>query len=220
MFGGDYTFKVKESKFKFTGEVYYKSLSNLIPYTVDNVKIRYYGENMAKGHVMGIDTKLFGEFVPGTDSWISFSLMKAQQNIGGAKVPLPTDQRYNVSLFFQDYMPGKERLKMTLVGHLSQGLPTSAPHTGYEKGFFRSPSYRRVDIGFSWELLGENYPIRNRSAFVGSFKNIWLGVDIFNLFDIKNTNSYYWITDIFSQQYAVPNFLTGRQLNLKIVADF
>lgn len=218
--GGDYVFKVKESKFKFTSEIYYKSLSDMIPYTIDNVKVRYAGENIAKGYIMGIDTKLFGEFVPGTDSWISFSLMKAQQDIRGAKVPLPTDQRYNFSIFFQDYMPGKERLKMTLIGHLSQGLPTSAPNTGYEKGYFRSASYRRVDIGFSWELLGEDYPIRRRSAFAGTFKNVWLGVDLFNMFDIKNTNSYYWVTDIFNQQYAVPNFLTGRQLNFKIVADF
>jgi len=218
--GGDYVFKVKESKFKFTGEIYYKNLSDIIPYTVDNVKIRYSGENIAKGYIMGIDTKLFGEFVPGTDSWISFSLMKAQQDIRGVKVPMPTDQRYNFSIFFQDYMPGKERLKMTLIGHLSQGLPTSAPNTGYEKGYFRSSSYRRVDIGFSWELLGEDYAIRRRSSFVGTFKNVWIGIDLFNMFDIKNTNSYYWVTDIFNQQYAVPNYLTGRQLNFKIIADF
>lgn len=218
--GGDYQFKALDRKFKFTSEIYYKSLSDIVPYTIDNVKIRYYGENMAKGYIMGIDTKLFGEFVPGTDSWISFSLMKAQQDINGQKVPMPTDQRYNISLFFQDKLPGSERLRMTLIGHLSQGLPTSAPNKGLESGYFRSSSYRRVDIGFSWELLGENYAIRNRSSFVGSFKNIWLGIDLFNLFDIKNTNSYYWVTDIFNQQYAVPNYLTGRQLNFKIIANF
>ena len=218
--GGDYVFKMNERKFKFTGEIYYKNLSDLIPYTVDNVKIRYSGENIGKGYVTGIDTKLFGEFVEGTDSWISFSLMKAQQKINGVSVPLPTDQRYNFSLFFQDKLPGSERLKMTLIGHFSQGLPTWAPHTGYENGYFRSSSYRRVDIGFSWELLGEAYAIRNRSSFAGSFKNVWIGIDLFNLFDIKNTNSYYWVTDIFNQQYAVPNYLTGRQLNLKVTANF
>ena len=220
--GGDYSFKALERKFKFTGEIYYKKLSDLVPYTVDNVKVRYSGVNSASGYVMGIDTKLFGEFVPGTDSWISFSLMKAQQDINGSKVPMPTDQRYNISLFFQDYLPGRERLKMTLIGHLSHGLPTSAPHSGFEneKAIFRMPSYKRVDMGFSWELLGEDYAIRKRNAFVGSFKNIWLGFDIFNLFDIKNTNSYYWVTDIFNQQYSVPNYLTGRQLNIKIIADF
>ncbi len=219
--GGDYQFRAMEDRrFKFTGELYYKKLSDLIPYTVDNVKIRYTGENSSSGYIMGIDTKLFGEFVPGTDSWISFSLMKAQQTINGVDVPMPTDQRYNISLFFQDYLPGRERLKMTLIGHLSQGLPTSPPNKGYDEFNFRAPAYRRVDFGFSWELLGENYAIRNRNSFVGSFKNVWLGFDIFNLFDIKNTNSYYWITDIFNQQYAVPNYLTGRQLNFRILADF
>jgi len=218
--GGDYRFIAIERKFKLTSEIYYKKLSDLIPYTVDNVKVRYSGENSASGYIMGFETKLFGEFVPGTDSWISFSIMKAQQDLNGSKVPLPTDQRYNVSLFFQDYLPGRERLKMSLMGHLSQGLPTSAPHLGYEKSVFRMPSYKRVDVGFSWELLGENYDIRKRSSFVGSFKNIWLGIDFFNLFDIKNTNSYYWVTDIFNQQYAVPNYLTGRQFNFKIIADF
>lgn len=218
--GGDYQFRAMGRPFKFTSEVYYKKLSDLVPYTVDNVKIRYSGENNASGKVMGLDTKLFGEFVEGTDSWVSFSLMKADQKIEGVTVPLPTDQRYNVSLFFQDYLPGQERLKMSLIGHLSQGLPTSAPRKGYESGYFRAPSYRRVDIGFSWELLGKDYAIRNRSAFAGSFKTVWLGLDIFNLFDIKNTNSYYWVTDIFNQQYAVPNYLTGRRLNFKIIADF
>jgi hypothetical protein len=221
VFGGDYIFKALESrKFKLTSEIYYKNLSNLVPYTVDNVKIRYAGENSTSGYIMGWDTKLFGEFVPGTDSWISFSLMKAQQQLRGVGTPLPTDQRYNLSLFFQDYLPGRERLKMSLIGHLSHGLPTSPPRKGFDEVNFRAPSYRRVDMGFSWELLGEGYDIRRRNAFVGAFKNVWVGVDIFNLFDISNTNSYYWITDIFNQQYAVPNYLTGRQLNFKIIADF
>lgn len=220
--GGDYTFKAldRNRKFKFTSEIYYKSLSNLVPYTVDNVKIRYTGENKGKGYIMGLDTKLFGEFVEGTDSWIGFSLMKGQQTVDGISMPLPTDQRYNVTLFFQDYLPGKERLKMSLQGFFSQGLPVSAPNSGFDKGFFRAPAYKRLDIGFFWELLGENYDIRRRSAFAGTFKNVWLGVDIFNLFDIKNTNSYYWVTDIFSTQYAVPNYLTGRMLNFKIAAEF
>lgn len=218
--GGDYEFKAMERRFKFTSEIYYKNLSNLVPYTVDNVKIRYVGENIGSGYVMGLDTKLFGEFVPGTDSWISFSLMKAQQKVDGISMPLPSDQRFNVSLFFQDYLPGRERLKMSLQAHFSQGLPTSAPNSGFDKGFFRSPAYKRIDMGLLWELLGENYAARRKSAFVGAFKNVWLGLDIFNLLDIKNTNSYYWVTDIFSQKYAVPNYLTGRQLNVKIVAEF
>ncbi|MBD8347370.1 carboxypeptidase-like regulatory domain-containing protein [Dysgonomonas sp. HGC4] len=219
--GGDYKFKSMDRPFKFTSEVYYKKLSDLVPYTVDNVKIRYSGENSGTGYAMGWDMKLFGEFVKGSDSWISFSLMKTQQTVNGIKAPLPTDQGYNFSLFFQDYFPGIERLTMNLRGHLSQGLPQTAPNSGFfEKGFFRTPAYRRVDIGFAWQALGEDFSIRNNNSFLGSFKNIWFGVDIFNLFAINNTNSYYWVTNVFNEQFAVPNYLTGRQLNFKIVADF
>lgn len=219
--GGDYKFKSMDRPFKFTSELYYKKLSDLVPYTVDNVKIRYSGENSGTGYAMGWDMKLFGEFVKGSDSWISFSLMKTQQTVGGIKAPLPTDQGYNVSLFFQDYFPGIERLTMNLRGHLSQGLPQASPNAEFfEKGFFRTPAYRRVDIGFAWQALGEDFGIRNRNSFFRSFKNIWLGADVFNLFAINNTNSYYWVTNVFSQQFAVPNYLTGRQLNFKIVADF
>ncbi|NDW09723.1 TonB-dependent receptor [Dysgonomonas sp. 520] len=218
--GGDYNFKAAERPFKFTTELYYKKLSDLIPYTVDNVKIRYAGRNMASGYAMGVDMKLFGEFVKGTDNWVSLSFMKTNQKINGTNVPLPTDQLYNLSLFFQDYFMGHDRLKANIQGHLSQGLPTRAPQKSYDSGFFRTPAYRRLDIGFSWQLLGENFDVRHRSAFAGAFKNVWIGLDVFNLFDIKNTNSYYWVTDIFNQQYSVPNYLTGRQLNFRIIADF
>lgn len=219
--GGDYKFTADDRPFKFTSEIYYKHLTDLIPYTVDNVKIRYSGENLGKGYAMGLDMKLFGEFIKGTDSWISFSLMKTQQDVNGVKAPLPTDQGYNLSFFFRDYFPGQERLTMNLSASLSQGLPQSAPNSGFVTSkVFRTPAYKRVDLGFAWQVLGENFSIRNRSAFCNSFKNIWIGLDVFNLFDINNTNSFYWINDVFGQQYAVPNYLTGRQLNVKIVAEF
>ncbi len=218
--GGDYEFKTMDRPFKFTTEMYYKKLSDLVPYTVDNVKVTYYGKNMASGYIAGLDIKLFGEFVPGTDSWISFSLMKSQQDINGLKVPLPTDQSYNFSLFFQDYVPGHKRLKMNLRGLFSQGLPTTPSNQGYNKGFFRMPSYRRIDMGFSWQALGEEDAIRQRSSFWKGVKNIWLGLDVFNLLDIRNTNSYYWVSDVYNNQFAVPNYLTGRQLNLRFIAEF
>ena len=198
----------------------YKKLDNLNPYTVDNVKIRYYGENCAQGHAMGLDVKFFGEFVPGTDSWISFSLMKAEQSIRGSEyVPMPNSQGYNVSLFFQDYFPGYKRVKLNLKGVLSGGLPVTAPRTGYEDGYFRTPTYKRVDLGFSYQLAGGTDAIMDR-GFFRNLKNIWLGLDIFNLFDIKNTSSYYWITNIDNHQYAIPNYLTGRQLNIRLIVDF
>lgn len=220
--GGDYTFRAADRNFKVSADLYYKKLDDLIPYTVDNVKIRYYGENCAKGHAMGIDVKFFGEFVPGTDSWISFSLMKAEQTIRDmVTVPMPNSQGYNVSLFFQDYFPGYKRVKLNLKGVLSGGLPFIAPRTKYEdvKSTFRTPAYKRVDLGFSYQLAGGTDAIMDRGVF-RHLKNIWIGVDIFNLFDIKNVSSYYWITNIDNQQYAVPNYLTGRQLNARLIVDF
>ena len=198
--GGDYTFRASGRNFKVSADMYYKKLDNLNPYTVDNVKIRYYGENCAQGHAMGLDVKFFGEFVPGTDSWISFSLMKAEQSIRGSEyVPMPNSQGYNVSLFFQDYFPGYKRVKLNLKGVLSGGLPVTAPRTGYEDGYFRTPTYKRVDLGFSYQLAGGTDAIMDR-GFFRNLKNIWLGLDIFNLFDIKNTSSYYWITNIDNHQ--------------------
>ncbi|MFA6767578.1 MAG: TonB-dependent receptor [Parabacteroides sp.] len=218
--GSDYTFRTVDRNFKFSTDLYYKKLDNLNPYTIDNVKIRYYGENCAKGHALGVDFKFFGEFVPGTDSWISFSLMKAEQTIRNTvTVPMPNSQGYNVSLFFQDYFPGYKRIKLNLKGVLSGGLPVTAPRKGYEEGYFRTPAYKRVDLGFSYQLAGGTDEFMNRGIF-GYLKNIWLGLDIFNLFDMKNTSSYYWITNIDNQQYAIPNYLTGRQLNLRLIVDF
>lgn len=206
--------------FKLSGEIYYKKLSDLIPYTVNNVKIRYWGQNISDGYAMGADVKLYGEFVAGADSWISLSFMKTEQTILGSKVPLPTDQRFNLAMFYQDYVPGYERLKMSLRGLWSHGLPVTPPHTGYERGYFRTPAYKRVDIGFSWLVLGEDFAIRNSNSFCKAFKNIWLGLDIFNIFDMQNTNTYYWVADVLNNQYAVPNYLTGRQLNIKLLAEF
>ena len=218
--GGDYTFRALDRNFKLTAEMYYKKLDNLNPYTVDNVKIRYYGENCAKGYAMGIDVKFFGEFVPGVDSWISFSLMKAQQTIRETiTVPTANSQGYNISLFFQDYFPGYKRLKLNLKGVLAGGLPQTIPGHGYEAGYFRTPAYKRVDLGLSYQLAGGNDPIMDRGVF-RYLKNIWIGLDALNILDIKNVSSYYWITDAYNDQHAVPNYLTGRQINVRLIVDF
>ena len=226
--GSDYTFRAVRRNFKFTSEIYYKMLDHINPYTVDNVKIRYYGENCAEGYAMGVDMKLFGEFVPGADSWISFSLMRSQQTIqttladgsaGVIKTPMPNDRLYNFSLYFQDYFPGNKRAMINLKGVLVGGLPVTIPNKGWESFSRRLPPYRRVDIGFSYQIAGGEDAIMDR-RFFRSFKNIWLGVDLFNLFDISNTNSYYWITDVYNAQHAVPNFLTGRQINFRVSVDF
>ncbi|MDR3193907.1 MAG: carboxypeptidase-like regulatory domain-containing protein [Tannerella sp.] len=218
--GGDYAFRAAGRNFKLTTEMYYKKLDDINPYTVDNVKVRYYGENCAKGYIAGMDMKIFGEMVPGTDSWLSLSLMKAEQTIRGVtKAPLPNSQGYNLSLYFQDYFPGYKRAMLNLKGVLAGGFPVTALRKGYEDGYYRTPPYRRVDIGMTYQFASGVDAIMDR-RFFKPFKNIWLGVDVFNLLDIRNTVSYYWITDVYNQQYAVPNYLTGRQLNVRLSIDF
>ncbi len=211
----DYRFRMLGRPFKFTAEAYYKALSNLIPYSVNNVKVIYYGDNKCSGHAMGIDLKLYGEFVPGADSWLTFSLMNARMKLNGQSIPLPTDQLYAVNLNFTDYFPGTKRWRMSLKLAFADGLPFSAPHRELERSAFRSPAYKRVDIGMSYRLL-DNSDRQKRTIF----KNIWLGVDCLNLFGIDNVNSYYWITDVTNQQYAVPNYLTGRQINGRVLFEF
>jgi len=215
----DYKFRVMDRPFKFTTEVYYKKLDNLVPYNVDNVRVSYYGKNMASGYATGIDMKLFGEFVPGADSWVSLSIMKTQEKINGQWIPRPTDQRFNVSVYFTDYFPGSNRWRMNLKASFADGLPFGPPHSGRESHVFRMPSYRRVDIGMSYRLLN-NEGKDHYGRVSRHLKNVWLGIDVFNLLDINNTNSYYWITDVYNQQYAIPNYLTSRQINGRILIEF
>lgn len=217
--GSDYLFKMAGRPFKFTAEAYYKKLDNIIPYNVDNVRIVYYGENCAKGYATGIDLKLFGEFVPGTDSWLTFSLMETKEKINnGEWLPRPTDQKFNMSIYFTDYFPGTDKWKMNLRGVYADGLPFGPPYSGREKHIFRAPAYKRVDIGMSYRLL-DNEDKRMRNGIYRYIKNIWLGADALNLLDINNVNSYYWVSDVYNQSYAVPNYLTSRQLNVKILVE-
>ena len=210
----DYRFRLANRPFRFTAEAYYKILRNLVPYNVQNMKVVYYGENLAKGHAAGLDLKLYGEFVPGTDSWLTFSVMSTRQTINGMSVPLPTDQRWGVNLHFTDYFPGTQRWKMTLRLAFADGLPFGAPHRGLEKQQFRAPAYKRADIGMSFLA----YHNENRTTF--GVRRIWVSAEGLNIFGISNVNSYYWVTDVTNQQYAVPNYLTGRQINGKVIVEF
>lgn len=230
--GMDYYFRKWERPFKFSVEAYYKNMTDLIPYDVDNVQIRYYGENMAVGYAAGLDFRIFGEFVPGMDSWISLSLLKTEEDLIGDSHPLrdidgnvvginypgyiprPTDQAYNLSIFFQDYFPGNPNYKVHLKGVYAAPLPFSPPNR--EKYLIaRSSPYTRLDMGFSRLIVGER-----QSNFLKHFKELWLGLDVFNMFDINNVNSYYWIPDLYGNIYAVPNYLTGRRFNVSITAKF
>ena len=210
-----YRFEMMGRPFKFTAEAYYKALSQLVPYSVDNVKVTYYGDQHATGHATGLDLKLFGEFVPGTDSWLTLSVMNTRMRLKGKSIPLPTDQRYALNLYFTDYFPGTTRWRMSLKLAYADGLPFATPHQELENNSFRAPAYKRADIGMSYRLLDNHDGSRNTI-----FKNVWIGLDCLNLFGINNVNSYYWVTDIAGQQYAVPNFLTGRQINGRVTVEF
>lgn len=213
--GYDYRFRILNRPFRFSAEAYYKILQNLIPYSVNNVKVVYYGDNVCSGHAMGLDVKLYGEFVPGTDSWLSLSVMDTGMKLNGKTMPLPTDQKWAANLFFTDYFPGTTRWKMSLKLAFAGGLPFSAPHRELERNSFRAPAYKRADIGMSYRLLDNDDRAKHTI-----FRNIWIGADCLNLFGINNVNSYYWITDVTNQQYAVPNFLTGRMVNARIRFEF
>ena len=238
--GGDHYFRAWGRPFKFTAEAYLKLIDRLISYSVDNVQIVYSGKNDAKAYSTGMDFKLYGELVPGADSWINLSLMNAKQDIiddsyvshsydADGKiltsktvypgwVASPGEQRYAFSMLFQDYLPNNPKYKMQLKLVWSDGLPFGPAKSVQFRSAFRTPPYRRVDIGASRVLINGVDKTMNKS-WLKHVKNIWLNVEVFNLLDIKNVNSYYWITDVHNQQLAVPNYLTGRQLNLKIMVD-
>ena len=239
--GGDHYFRAWGRPFKFTTETYLKLVDRVISYNVDNVRIRYSGENDAVAYTAGVDFKLFGELVPGTDSWINLSLMDSREDILGDSyqktifdennnatgtetvypgwISRPNEQRYVFSVMFQDYWPNNPKYKVQLRGVWSDGLPQSTPRNPQFKSAFRAPAYRRFDIGASRVLASGDDRIMDR-PFFRHFKNIWINAEVLNLFDFANVNSYYWVTDIYNQQYAVPNYLTKRQFNVKIIVDF
>jgi hypothetical protein len=219
--GQEYYFKAWNRPFKFSTELYYKDLRTLLPYEIDNVRIRYYGNQRAKGYATGLDLRINGEFVPGTESWASLSVMRTKEDIvgdGKGYIPRPTDQSINFSMFFQDYLPNNPSYKMQLSLFYGGGLPFWSPKTGKQGKAFRMPAYRRVDLGFSKVLIDKNK--RQYKGILRHFKSLWLSMEIFNLLDINNTISYFWINDIRSNQYAVPNYLTSRKLNFKLSAKF
>ena len=229
--GVDYLFYSWGRPFKWITEVYYKNLENLIPYKVDNVRIQYLANDLSNGYAKGIDMKINGEFVSGVESWASLSVMKTEEDIVGdyitngdgsvseaGFIPRPTDQRVNFSMFFQDYIPGNPNYKMHLNMVYGTGLSFGPPNSKKHQDVLRIPDYRRVDIGFSAVLKDENK--KSRIKWLSAFNSIWVSAEVFNLLDINNTVSYLWVTDITRRQYAVPNYLTARQINAKMIISF
>lgn len=249
--GTDINFLAWGRPFKFTTEAYYKYLDDLIPYIVDNVRIRYLAENIAHGYATGIDFKINGEFIAKTESWMSLSILSTKQDIEGdyyydyynesgekiipgytpdqvavdsvkhepGYIPRPSDQRVSFAIFFQDYLPLVPTLKANLTLVFGTGLPFGPPDAPLYKHTLRYPPYRRVDIGFSKLLIGEKTTFREKNP-LKHIDYAWISLEVFNLFQISNTVSYIWVKDINNRQYAVPNYLTPRQLNLKLIVEF
>lgn len=230
--GTDYNFKAWNRPFKFVMEAYYKILNNLVPYEIDNVRIRYYAENTGKGYATGVDFRLNGELAKGAESWISLSLMKTAEDLSNDSyvddqgvthypgyIPRPTDQRLNFNMFFQDYIPKFPSWKVHLNFLFGTGMPFGPPDYNRYKDTLRIPPYRRVDIGFSKQLLGgkKKFGPKNPLKY---FKNAWLSLEVFNLLQVQNVISYIWVSDVNGSQWAVPNYLTRRQLNLKLIVNF
>lgn len=225
--GNDYEFSMYDRPFKLTTELYYKKMDDLIPYFMDNVRIRYSGKNNAEGYAYGIDTRLFGEFVPGVDSWLSASYARTFENIDDrGDIARATDQRFRFAIFYQDYMPKFPKMRVNLTGIYAMGLPTGAPimfdsngqpsletRYDYQKTL---PSYKRVDIGLSYVFIDPKE--KNKAwGFWENFEELTLGVQVFNAFNIYNTVANQWVTDVSNNYiYPVPVNLTGRFFNAKL----
>jgi hypothetical protein len=232
--GGDYTFTAWGRPFRYITELYYKQYKNLIPYQIDNIRIYYLGKNNANGYAIGIDMKIHGEFVQGVQSWASLSILKTQEDIiddfyyrnengkiikvEPGYIPRPTDQLVNVGLFFQDYLPMDPTYTMQLSLLFGSGLPFGPPKSERYQAVFRMPPYRRVDIGFAKIIKSPEKTVEE--GILKHFEKLWIGIEIFNLLDVNNTVSYQWVSDIRGHEYAVPNYLSSRRLNLKLIASF
>jgi hypothetical protein len=228
--GGDMNFVAWNRPFKFMTEVYYKQLDNLIPYEIDNVRIRYFANNNSSGYASGIDFRVNGEFVKGAESWASVSFMKTQEKITGVKdvfgndikpsyIARPTDQRFTFAIYFQDYLRNNPKIRMNLNLVYGSGLPFGVPDRNRYNDNNRMPSYRRVDIGLNRVLISEDTKTRD-TFWRRRFKSAWVGIEIFNLLGINNTISYIWIEDVSANRYAVPNYLTNRRINLRLLLKF
>ena len=222
--GGDYYFRAWGRPFKFTAEGYYKYIDRMESYTVDNVRVRYSGKNDSKGYAGGLDLKLYGELVPGADSWISFSTMVARLRLtvngeGSAVsgwIPSPTEQRWNFSMLFQDYIPQLPQLKFHLKMQFAEGQPYYAPRNNQAWG--RMPTYKRIDLGATYAFNAQTAKFM-RAPSAKHVKQWAIQFEVFNLVGWRNVNSYFWVADAYNNHWASPNYLTGRRYNLKITVD-
>ena len=216
--GTDYYFRAWGRPFKFTAEAYGKYIDRMESYTVDNVRVRYSGINDSEGYALGLDLKLFGELAPGADSWISFSTMRSRMRFTNDKhhlgwIPTPQEQRYNLTLYFQDYLPQYPQYRLHLKFIWNEGLPFGYPRNEAMRYLGHMGDYRRIDIGASRTFSASTDKWMKKSKHVDSWS---IQLDIFNLVGWNNVNSYYWVTAADGQQWSTPNYLTGRMFNLKV----
>lgn len=216
--GADREFTMWNRPFKWVTEVYYKSMSNLVPYEIENVRIRYFPERSARGYAAGVDFRVNGEFVKGIDSWGSVSIFTVKEDIEGddaGYIPRPTDNRFSFSMYFQDYMPKDPSFRLSLAFTVVGGFPFGPPKSEPSERVYRASPYRRVDIGFI--KVFKDPSKENKSNLLKPFETFWIGLEVFNLLGTRNTVSYLWVRDASANgQFAVPNYLTGRLLNLKL----
>jgi hypothetical protein len=217
--GTSYRFKIWQREFQLNQEVYGKYLWDVVPYDVDNVRLRYFAKNNATAYAIGYDLRLGGEFIRGSESWFSLGVLSTREDVEGdgkAYIRRPTDQRVTLGVFFQDHLPKNPSARMYLNLVVGTGLPFGPPNNLANRAALKAPPYRRVDIGFSKVIsLGD------KTKWLGKrFETIWLGLEILNLIGAENTISYTWIKDVYDVQYAVPNTLSTRFLNLRVQVKF
>ena len=213
----EYSYSLWNRPFKLTSEIYYKDMTNVNAYTVDNVRIRYLANNNAKAYAYGLDLRLNGEFIKGTESWFSFGYLNTKENIDNqGYIPRPSDQRLKFGILFQDYIPNIPDLKMYLNLVYNTGVPGGAPSYANSYNYQnRLPDYKRVDLGISYVIVNgeKNY----KKGWKKNFSDLSIGLEIFNMFDIQNSITNTWVRDVYSKrQYSIPNYLTPRLLNLTI----
>ena len=219
--GHEYSFKLWKRPFKLISEAYYKSLSDVNPYTVENVRIRYAANNNAKAYAYGLDVRLNGEFVAGTESWFSFGYLKTEEAIGGKEfIARPMDQRLKFGVLFQDYIPQLPNMKMYLNLVYNTGVPGGSPSYADVYSYQnRLPDYKRADIGMSYVLVDAKN--RAKNGWKKRFKELSFGVEIFNIFDVQNSITNTWVRDVYSKrQYSIPNYLTPRVFNIRLNMRF
>lgn len=219
--GNEYSFLMWNRPFKITAEVYSKKLTNVNAYSVDNVRIRYRADNVTTASAIGFDFRLNGEFVPGNESWISLGLLNTKENIDGqGEIARPTDQRFKLGILFQDYIPSMPELKVYLNLVYNSGLPGGSP--SYSDPYLyqtRLPAYKRADVGFSYIIVDQKKTYK--TGFLSRFKELNIGIEIFNIFDIQNSNTNTWVRDAYTKQaYAIPNYMTSRVVNARLAMKF